>query len=166
MNTRSVHKEVISGNEATSGYATCGAGFAMIMSMTDALSVGYADCVERGAHGQPRIKPSAPEGTLLRGDDGRFLRRAWVWFPDNVNHYIGIDRYGGDFYRVHMGCHHRWLPRIDEIWYPAEPTDDQMRELLKLTRFLEPHHSSDPNGSYLSLTLVIKGRLNNGAATT
>jgi len=104
-------------------------------------------------YGQPLIKPPAPEGVRLKGDHGRFLRRAWVWFPDNVNHHICIDCYGRDLssYRVHMGCHHLYLPLVEEIWYPAEPTDDQMHELLKLTRFLEPHHINHPGGSYQSM---------------
>lgn len=74
--------------------------------------------------GEPRIK--VPDETRL-GDGIR--RRCWVWFPNNVNHSVKIDRQHGRYTytaQAHSGG------RDVEVTQATEPTDDEMRAVLRL----------------------------------
>lgn len=98
-------------------------------------------------YGEPKVKPPTPEGVALEGDEGRYQRCAWVWFPAASNHCISIDTYPRrwrgfvdesgtyNYYVVRVGSHRKEVGHIE--WRGrTEPDDDSMRKLLDVTGFL------------------------------
>lgn len=96
-------------------------------------------------YGEPQVQPSTPAGIPLEGDEGRYRRRAYVWFPAATNHHVSIDTYtrrefdGGRpeyaYYVVRAGSHRRGMGSVE--WRGrTEPDDESMRKLLDLIGFL------------------------------
>lgn len=93
--------------------------------------------------GDPRVFPTSSQGVKLRHEDDMgqwsFYRKAWVWFPDGVNHYIHIDYVPGlggpgGRYETEVGSHLSWMPRIT-MSSSASPAEQEMQDIFGLIHF-------------------------------
>ena len=75
------------------------------------------------AIGEPRVCVDTEQRSVST------YRRCWVWFPNNINHNIKIDREGGR-YVLGVGSHVRGAPQV-EVTLAAEPTDQQVRDAVR-----------------------------------
>lgn len=78
-------------------------------------------------------KPRTVDGVTMPGVGGSsVLRRAWVWFPGGVNHWVHIDQSGGH-YVVEAGSHKSDAHTASaRVVFRSEPTDEEMRALTRL----------------------------------
>lgn len=78
-------------------------------------------------------KVRTEDGVWMQGVGGsRVLRRAWVWFPGGVNHWVHID-YSGQHYVVEAGSHKADAHTASaRVVFRSEPTDEEMRALTRL----------------------------------
>lgn len=96
--------------------------------------------------GQPEVEPPQKgdlntrtgkvrtvDGVAMQGVGGSSVqRRAWVWFPGGVNHWVHIDQ-SGDHYVVEAGSHKADAHTASaRVVFRSEPTDEEMRALTRL----------------------------------
>lgn len=90
-------------------------------------------------YGEPKISVDPEKKMRNQHGDERFTR-LWVWFPikGTCNHNVRIERAGDSRYHIRIGKHglrNHWAFTEVTLIHYGEPSDDLMRDLLKVVEF-------------------------------